>query len=175
MKLPMPKLAAPKFPARFPDFPPALSGLLSRLPAWPPSLAFAAACNRTAWPTLRELDWTPVLGRRFRIHVRDLGLSVFLSVRGDGFHAENSGAVEVTFTASARDFSALALRREDPDTLFFNRRLLIEGDTDLGLTLKNLLDAVDWDELAARMPLGLGRVARVIKARADAADAPAAH
>lgn len=159
----------------FPGFPPALSRIVSRLPAWPPSLAFATACNKTAWPTLRELDWTPVLRRRFRIHVRDLGLSVFLSVRGDGFHAERRGDVAVTFTATARDFSRLALRQEDPDTLFFNRRLLIEGDTDLGLTLKNLLDAVDWDELVAHMPLGLDRIVREIKARVGTQDEPIAH
>jgi hypothetical protein len=36
---------------------------------------------------------------------------------------------------------ALALRREDPDTLFFTRRLVLEGDTELGLALKNALDA----------------------------------
>jgi predicted lipid carrier protein YhbT len=73
--------------------------------------------------------------------------------------------VDVTFTATAEDFARLSLRLEDPDTLFFNRRLLIEGDTDLGLTLKNLLDAVDWDELARRMPLGMGRLAQALRRR----------
>jgi predicted lipid carrier protein YhbT len=28
--------------------------------------------------------------------------------------------------------------------LFFQRRLVIEGDTELGLRLKNLLDSVEW-------------------------------
>jgi predicted lipid carrier protein YhbT len=28
--------------------------------------------------------------------------------------------------------------------LFFQRRLVIEGDTELGLALKNLLDSLDW-------------------------------
>jgi predicted lipid carrier protein YhbT len=37
---------------------------------------------------------------------------------------------------------ALALRREDPDTLFFSRRLVLEGDTELGLVVKNALDAM---------------------------------
>ena len=36
------------------------------------------------------------------------------------------------------------LRLEDPDTLFFSRRLVIEGDTELGLALKNALDAASW-------------------------------
>ena len=30
------------------------------------------------------------------------------------------------------------------DTLFFNRKLHIEGDTELGLITKNLLDSVEW-------------------------------
>ena len=44
-------------------------------------------------------------------------------------------------------FLQLVARQEDPDTLFFNRELLIEGDTELGLVVKNMLDAVEWPKL----------------------------
>lgn len=44
--------------------------------------------------------------------------------------------------AKLDDFLALALRREDPDSLFFTRRLVVEGDTETGLALKNALDAL---------------------------------
>lgn len=44
-------------------------------------------------------------------------------------------------------FIQLANRSEDPDSLFFQRRLCIEGDTDLALEVKNLLDALDIDGL----------------------------
>ena len=37
----------------------------------------------------------------------------------------------------------LAQRQEDPDTLFFSRRLAMEGDTELGLVVKNALDALE--------------------------------
>lgn len=37
----------------------------------------------------------------------------------------------------------LARREEDPDTLFFSRRLTLEGDTELGLLVENTLDALD--------------------------------
>ena len=40
------------------------------------------------------------------------------------------------------------LRDEDPDTLFFARRLTIEGDTELGLMVKNALDALDTSRIA---------------------------
>ncbi len=35
------------------------------------------------------------------------------------------------------------MRKEDSDTLFFNRRLVVEGDTELGLVAKNTLDAIE--------------------------------
>ncbi len=164
-----------KLPAHLPTFPKTLARVVARLPAWPPSAAFAAACNRAAWPTLGELDWSAAYGKRFRVHVKDVGLSMYLSVHEHGLRPEKAGPVDVTFTASAEDFARLSLRLEDPDTLFFNRRLLIEGDTDLGLTLKNLLDAVDWDELARRMPLGLGRLAGALRQRASGPNALAPH
>ncbi len=162
-----------KFPARLLTFPQPLARVIARLPAWPPSAAFAAACNRTAWPTLSELDWSAAYGKRFRVHVKDIGLSMYLSVAPHGLKAGKAGPVDVTFTATAEDFARLSLRLEDPDTLFFNRRLLIEGDTNLGLTLKNLLDAVDWDELVRRMPLGLGMLLRTIRQRAFQISTPA--
>jgi predicted lipid carrier protein YhbT len=52
------------------------------------------------------------------------------------------GAPDVTMRASLADYLALALRREDPDTLFFTRRLVLEGDTALALEIKNALDAL---------------------------------
>jgi O2-independent ubiquinone biosynthesis accessory factor UbiT len=41
----------------------------------------------------------------------------------------------------------IAARKEDPDTLFFQRRLKIEGDTELGLEVKNLIDGIDIEQL----------------------------
>jgi len=157
------KLPAFPLPGTFPlllpgTFPQPLARLIAALPAWPASRAFAFAANRAAWPSLRELDWSHVHGRRFCVQVRDAGLKLYFSLQADGFHAERNADADVTFTATAADFARLALRLEDPDTLFFNRRLLIEGDTDLGLTVKNMLDAVELETAAASMPVGLGHV-----------------
>jgi predicted lipid carrier protein YhbT len=152
MKLP----ALPAFIPR--DFPQPLARLVAKLPAWPASRSFVIAANLAAWPSLRELDWSQVFGRRFRVHVRDAGLKLYFSLHADGFRAEREGPCDVTFTATTADFARLALRLEDPDTLFFNRRLLIEGDTNLGLTVKNMLDAVELETAAAGMPAGFGRI-----------------
>ena len=45
------------------------------------------------------------------------------------------------------DLILVAGRKEDPDTLFFQRRLSIEGDTELGLEVKNLMDNIEFEQL----------------------------
>jgi predicted lipid carrier protein YhbT len=137
-------------------FPQPLATLFTRLPVAPPSLAFSAAANRLLWPALKTLDWQPLVGRRYAIRVKDLGLSLRFTVTSRGF-APDSGAPDLTITATARDFLLLLARREDPDTLFFSRRLVSEGDTELGLTVKNLLDALDPDTVLCQLPAPLAR------------------
>ena len=134
-----------------------LAQIAGRLPHLPVSVAVAASLNLAAWPALRELDWQGIKGRRFCIHIRDLGLKAYISVGPEGFAAQVNESADVTFSAAAEDYARLALRLEDPDTLFFNRRLLIEGDTDLGLRVKNMLDAVELEQVAKAAPMGLGR------------------
>ena len=150
-----------------PTLPRVLSRLTVTIPAWPftppTSRAFAFAANLAAWPSLRELDWSHVHGRHFCVQVSDIGLQFFFTLHAEGFRAERRSRADVTFTATSADFARLALRLEDPDTLLFNRRLLIEGDTDLGLTVKNMLDAVELETAAARMPAGLGHLVLALR------------
>ena len=66
------------------------------------------------------------------------------------------GGWDVRIRGSYDDFWRLANRSEDPDTLFFQRRLTIEGDTETGLMLKNLLDGLEYDWRAhVRAVLGI--------------------
>jgi predicted lipid carrier protein YhbT len=58
------------------------------------------------------------------------------------------GEPDLQFTARLSAFLQMVSRQEDPDTLFFNRSLSIEGDTELGLRVKNMLDALEWPRLA---------------------------
>lgn len=58
----------------------------------------------------------------------------------------------MTISASSPDLLRLALHEADPDTLFFSRRLTMEGDTELGLMLRNRLDAIDLHAVFARPP-----------------------
>lgn len=151
-----------------PAFPPALARLNTRLPHLPFSAALVAGLNLAAWPSLKTLDWSHLRGRRFCVYVRDLGLRAWFSVGAEGFATQIARRADVIFTATAEDFLRLALRLEDPDTLFFNRRLVIEGDTDLGLTVKNMLDGLELEAVARAMPAGLGRLLPLLREQAQA-------
>lgn len=62
---------------------------------------------------------------------------------------------DVRIAGSLESFWKLASRAEDPDTLFFNRQLTIEGETETGLFVKNMLDSLDFDpELHLNAVLG---------------------
>ena len=144
-------------------FLPQLAPLVARLPVAPPSLAFSVAANRLLWPALKTLDWHALIGRRYAIHVKDIGLSLRFTVTPRGFAPDN-GAPDLIISATARDFLLLLTRREDPDTLFFSRRLVSEGDTELGLTVKNLLDALDPELVLRRLPTPMARAAQRLMA-----------
>ena len=76
--------------------------------------------------------------------MRDARLTFDFTCTGVRFAASKKQDVtDLTISANAQDFLLLAQRQEDPDTLFFNRRLSMEGDTELGLVVKNAIDALE--------------------------------
>ena len=135
-----------------PLLPAPLASLVSRLPQWPPSAVLCAGLNLLFLPTLDSDTRQRLMRRIVAIQVSDAGVDCRLSLTSMGFLPALRGAPEVTIRACAADFYRLACRLEDPDTLFFSRRLSIDGDTELGLLVKNGLDAIDWTRL--RGPLG---------------------
>ena len=133
-----------------PDFtvPAPLAGLHRMLPKRPPSMALAAALNLAAGRGVLPVDTVALLeGRSFVVEATDAAISACFTVHNGSFSAiDRPETPDLYFGAKACDFARLALREEDPDTLFFSRRLDIEGDTELGLIAKNLLDSIDWSE-----------------------------
>ncbi|MBY0445305.1 MAG: SCP2 sterol-binding domain-containing protein [Burkholderiales bacterium] len=125
--------------------------VLLKLPEAPAAIALASSLNlvkNKLWP---EEDFAWLAGRNIRLEVLDIGRGLTLSFQNGRFK-RGIGEADVTFSASLADYLVLARRLEDPDTLFFQRRLSIEGDTELGLTLKNLMDATDFEPLLAWLP-----------------------
>lgn len=129
-------------PAR--RLPAPLRALGARLPRLPASIAFASALNLT----LRRRFPAEVLdrleGHAFAIAVEDAGVELLFRVRARRFvPVAKADEPLLRFRAVAWDFAALAAREADPDTLFFNRRLVVEGDTEIALLVKNTLDTID--------------------------------
>ena len=141
---------------RIPAFtvPAPVAKLVSRLPQQPPTRLLTLALNLALDRILPRDTLAPLSGRHLQMRVLDAGLTLDFSLDEKGFHRfapDQPQKPDLVISATTRDFIALALREEDPDTLFFSRRLRMEGDTDLGLLVKNTLDAVDWDALKTRL------------------------
>jgi len=103
---------------------------------------------------LEDGDFEFLQHKWLKIVITDLDLTWWLSCDGrklimaskDEMTA-NKLSDDVSFSATGDDLVLIAGRKQDPDTLFFQRRLKIEGDTELGLEVKNLIDAIDIDQL----------------------------
>lgn len=142
-----------------------LAPLLRHLPAWPPAWLIARLFTQGVWPHLVGQMDAVMMQRRIAVRVSDLGLTFHFRIDAAGLLVIPAGQPEVTFSGTAIDLLRLALRSEDPDALFFNRRLLIEGDTDLGLRVKNMLDGVEIDAVIAALPVGLRHGVQQLRSR----------
>ncbi|MBU9822229.1 SCP2 domain-containing protein [Rahnella sp. BCC 1045] len=109
-----------------------------------------------------ELDFLE--GRWLKIDVSDLSMSWLMSVDEGKLIVAEKGDADVSFSGNANDLILIAARKEDPDTLFFQRRLRIEGDTELGLYVKNLMDSIDLDTMPLLLKNGLLRLADFVEA-----------
>tara|TARA_R110002050_G_scaffold8409_2_gene30867 strand:+ start:182 stop:766 length:585 start_codon:yes stop_codon:yes gene_type:complete len=103
---------------------------------------------------LEDGDFEFLQGKWLKIAITDLELTWWLSFDNNKLvmaskeeMLTNNHNDDVSFSATGEDLVLIAGRKQDPDTLFFQRRLKIEGDTELGLEVKNLIDAIDIDQL----------------------------
>ena len=123
---------------------------------------FALLCNQAFGAARAAGDLDFLEGRVLRIELHDAGIA--LSVSMHDRHLLAAGVREradVRICGDAYAFLLLVGRREDPDSLFFRRRLRIQGDTELGLQVKNFLDA--WEPPAPVR--GLQRLAAMMLER----------
>ena len=136
-----PAAASPLFPTTVPA---PVAAVLSRLPAFPAALLLTTALNVSVARQLPSDVGAMLLHKRLRIQVRDARVTLDFTWTGGAFAPRARHLqTDLCISASAHDFLRLAQRLEDPDTLFFNRRLSMEGDTELGLVVKNTLDALE--------------------------------
>lgn len=134
---------------------PGFISMASRFVRIPVTQCFVMGLNWVLVKHLPEDTLEYIDGKTLRVHVLDIDLKLDYRWNGQAFESVklSEQAPDVTFAATAKDFYVLMQRQEDPDTLFFSRRLMIEGDTELGLILKNSLDAIDLQVLKPRAVL----------------------
>lgn len=103
---------------------------------------------------IEDGDFEFLQDKWLKIIISDLNLHWWLSFDHDKLIMASPSELlanniieDVCFSATGDDLILIAGRKQDPDTLFFQRRLKIEGDTELGLEVKNLIDAIDIDQL----------------------------
>lgn len=165
------------------DIAPALVRLpLSRVPFAAKAAVLRPGLNLLLAREVKDGELDFLEGRWVGIEVTDLGLKFEVSFEaGEGaqsagrlcvreaafnnhLNEANGQAAEVRFSADSKELLLIAAGKEDPDTLFFQRKLTIEGDTELGLMVKNLLLAIDLERLPSPVTTTLSQLARALQA-----------
>lgn len=114
-----------------------------RVPFLFKQLITEATLNRMFGEAIREGEFDDFEGRTLRLEI-DGGQPGITLGFWQGRLRIVEGEGEATIRGGWSSFYKLANRKLDPDQLFFQRKLVIEGDTELGLGIKNLLDSIEW-------------------------------
>ncbi len=130
-----------------PTLPLPLALPLSLIPPLAHSSVLTALLNRLFAPELADGEMDFLEGKISLIRVRDARISYYITLKDGKIKAAPARCKEdVSIEGDIYDFMLLATRQEDPDTLFFNRRLRLGGDTELGLYMKNFLDSLEFED-----------------------------
>lgn len=129
-----------------PVIPTILSKPFRLLPEIVPTVAITRSLNVMLTQALQEGELDFLLNKSISVAVSDLKLKFALTLRHERLIPRKWRAKDdLNLSGTLYDFMLLASRQEDADTLFFHRRLKMEGCTDLGLEVKNLLDGMDTE------------------------------
>ncbi len=129
-----------------PLFPASLTLPLKIIPAFVHNSALVATLNRIFRNELLDGELDFLQGKIVRITIDDAAIEFQLSLQQDKLIAVNKNQnADLFLNGTVYHYLLLASRSEDTDTLFFSRKLHMQGDTELGLYVKNFLDGMDMD------------------------------
>jgi predicted lipid carrier protein YhbT len=129
------------------------------LPSVVHSQALATLLSQVMKEAIADGELGFLEGRRVGIEIDDVGVRYRLGLSGGRIRGYGDDVpTDATVAGGLSEFLLLAARREDADTLFFQRRLRMSGDTELGLYLKNFLDAFEPPARWAPLTRALDRV-----------------
>mgnify|MGYP001273311562 CR=1 FL=1 len=103
-------------------------------------------------------------GRWIRLEIADAELSWLIGVQDNAPVVSIEGLhPDLTIRGNLEEFVLLASVREDPDAQFFQRRLVVEGDAELGLQVKNLIYSLDPERLPRLVNLFLNHLGWLVE------------
>lgn len=120
--------------------------LLRPLPGFAQAQVLEHLINRMfAGHALAQLQ--PLVGRRILFCTPGGELELIMHISEQRIHISphKNTSPDVTIRGDLMALLALCLGLEDSDSLFFSRRLLMTGDTSVGLMFKNILTNLDFD------------------------------
>lgn len=137
-----------------PQLPPFLAAPLKLIPNVAHTRLLLSLLNHLFQQQLAEGELDFLESRTAVIQLLDAGVQ-FRFTKGRKQLVAHSGAgpIDMTISGNLYDFLQLSMGKEDPDTLFFQRRIRLEGDVELGLETKNLIYSLDLEALSIPAPL----------------------
>lgn len=145
-----PRPALPRPPALLlSNLPRMLRGPVRHTPFVLQRLVTESLLQRIFKEAIEDGDFDFLENRCVKLEISDIGLHWHIGYQANKLRLLKFAHADVVIRGDLNEFLLLASRQEDPDTLFFQRRLVIEGDTDLGLEVKNCLDGIEMDSLPA--------------------------
>lgn len=129
-----------------PVLPTPLTLPLKVLPSFVHNKVLTTTLNRMFSNELKEGELDFLQGKIINISIEDAGVEYSFTLANNKLAAADKGdSADLILQGTVYNYLLLASRREDTDTLFFSRRLHMQGDTELGLYVKNFLDGMDMD------------------------------
>lgn len=110
---------------------------------------------------LAEGDFDFLEGQQLALEISDLQITLGLGLaNGKLVVSDDDGTAVTRLKGRSAALLRLVTRHDDADTLFFQRELLLSGNTEIGLALKNALDGLDHE----RLPLPLPQLLKLLRA-----------
>jgi predicted lipid carrier protein YhbT len=129
-----------------PVFPAPLSLPLKILPSFVHNKVLLTTLNRMFSEELKNGEMDFLLKKVIHILIEDAGIEYRFTLSDNKLVAADKNCTpDLVLQGTIYNYMLLASRQEDTDTLFFSRRLHMQGDTELGLYVKNFLDGMDMD------------------------------
>lgn len=160
---------SPAGPGNCPSLPPAVARagrlLSARFVKSVARRALEPLLNRVFMQALADGALEGLETGKLALHADDLDVELGFTVRNGRLEISTAENADARIAGPLAAFIWLAAREADADTLFFHRHLVMEGDTALGLAIKNVVDATDLSTLPAGLRAMLAWLVRRVPAQ----------